>query len=98
MEILPELSKKTISLEHIGLSEVAWLKDDALLFISHLEAEGKFILGGDVLSLDSGEYRHNNDNWYFERSDGNAKQSIEHTRNYIKKYPAGNYAFVLVVD
>jgi len=98
MGIPSELSNKSISLEHIGLSEVAWHKDDALLYIEYLEVEGRFILGGDVLSLDSGEYRHNNDNWYFERSDGNAKQSIEHTRNYIKKYPAGNYAYVLVVD
>jgi hypothetical protein len=98
MGIPSELSNKSIPLEHIGLSEVAWHKDDALLYIEYLEEEGQFILGGDVLSLDSGEYRHNNDNWYFERSDGNAKQSIEHTRNYINKYPAGNHAFVLVVD
>ena len=97
MDIPQNLSRKSISLENIGLSEVAWLKEDALSLIDHLEKEGKFILGGDVLVVAPEGYRHNYDNWHFNIENGDAQQSIEYTRNYIKKYPAGNYAFVLVV-
>jgi hypothetical protein len=97
MDIPEPLLKKAIPLKHIGLSEVAWLREDALSLLEHWEREGRFILGGDVLSLESDGFRHNYDNWYFNYEDGDAQQSIEHTRQYIKKYPVGDYAFVLVV-
>ncbi|WP_211831193.1 Imm40 family immunity protein, partial [Kistimonas asteriae] len=97
IDIPSQLLEKAISLEHIGSNEVAWFKSDIPELLNRLESVGAFVLGGDVLSFDCGEYRHNYDNWYFELSDGSAKQSIEHTRNYINKYPAGNYAFVVVV-
>jgi len=97
MDIPSRLRGKEIPLEYIGLSEVAWLKDDALDLIDHLSEKGSFILGGDVLEKDSDGYRPTYDNWYFNYEDGDAAQSIEHTREYINKYPAGNYAFVLVV-
>ncbi len=97
MDIPSELSGKAISLEHIGVSEVAWLKEDAFALIEHLDNEGKFILGGDVLSLETDGYRHNGANWHYNYEDGNAHKSVEKARDYIKKYPAGNDVFVIVV-
>ena len=97
MGIPQELKGKEISLEHLHLSEVAWLKTEALKLIDHLQSKGSFILGGDVLKKDEGVYRHNYDNWYLNQEDGDAKQSAEHARNYINKYPEGDYAFVFVV-
>ena len=65
MDIPSSLKEKGISLDHIGLSEVAWLKSDALDLVEHLSISGSFILGGDVMVLEADGYRHNYDNWYF---------------------------------
>ena len=92
------MSEKAISLNHLGLSEVVWLRIDALAVVEQLEREGRFILGCDVLARDFDGFRHNNDNWYFNYEDGDAQESIEHSRQYIEKYPAEDYAFVLVVE
>ena len=97
MDIPQELKGKEISLEHLHLSEVAWLKTDVLKLIDHLQSKGSFILGGDVLKKYEDGYRHNYDNWYINQEDGDAKQSAVHTRNYINKYPEDDYAFVFVV-
>ncbi len=96
MKIPSDLLDKAISLTHIGISGFAWLREDALLLIRYLENQGKFVFGGDVLTLDSDGYRYNYDNWYFELEDGDTQQSIKYAQNYIKEYPAGNYAFTLV--
>ncbi|MBT3321371.1 MAG: hypothetical protein HN392_03705 [Anaerolineae bacterium] len=98
MKIPPHLKGKEISLEHIGLSEVAWSKNDALDLLKYLEATDHFVLGGDVLALEVDHYQHNYDNWHFNFEDGDAKESIEQAASYINKYPAGDYAFVLVTD
>ena len=98
MNIPPHLKEKEISLEHIGLSEVGWSKNDALSLLGHLETTGRFVLGGDVLALEVDYYQHNYDNWHFNYEDGDAKESIEQAINYIDKYPVGDYVFVLVTD
>jgi hypothetical protein len=97
MNLPLHLERKGISLEHIGVNEVAWIKDDALDLLKYLELNDSFVLGGDVLVLEPDGYRYNYDNWYFNLEDGDANESIEHTRNFIKNYPSGNYAFVLVI-
>ena len=97
LDIPSNLKGKEILLEHIGIRNVAWLRNDALELIDYLSSKGSFILGGDVLTLTPDGYRHNYDNWYFNFEDGNANQSVEHAKNYINKYPIGNVAFVLIV-
>jgi len=97
MNIPEELKGKEITLEHLHLSEIAWRKNEALKLVDHLQSKGSFILGGDVLKKEADGYKHNYDNWYLNPEDGDATQSTEHTRNYIKKYPEGDYAFVFVV-
>lgn len=97
MNIPEELKGKEITLDHLHLSAIAWRKTDALKLVDHLQSRGDFILGGDVLQNDAEGYRHNNDNWYLNQEDGDATKSAEHARNYIDKYPDGDYAFVFVV-
>ncbi len=97
MDIPSHLKGKEIPLNSIGLNEVAWEKDTALELLDYFRKAGAFVLGGDVLIKDSHKYRHNFDNWHFDQTDGNAEQSVEYTRHYIKNYPPGDYVFVLVV-
>lgn len=47
MDIPAPLSAKAVSLDHLGLSEVAWLRNDALSVMEQLERKGRFILGGN---------------------------------------------------
>ena len=96
MDIPDQLKGKGISLSYIGLSEVAWKYKDALTLIEHCDKNKIFILGGDVLTKDDGEYRHNHDNWYMNTDKGDYKDSVKKTKNYITNYPKGNYAFVFV--
>ena len=89
---------KEISLASIGLNEVAWTRNDALELLKHFEANGVFVSGGDLLSIGPAGFQHNYDNWYFDHKDGNARQSVEHTRSYINNYPVGDFVFVLVIS
>lgn len=97
MNMPDELKGKEITLDHLHLREIAWRKVDALRLVDHLQSRGDFILGGDVLQKDADGYRHNYDNWYLNQEDCDARKSAEHARNYINKYPNGDYAFVFVV-
>lgn len=98
MDIPDQLKGKEISLKSIGLNEVAWNYDDALTLIEHYENNKIFILGGDVLEKTDNEYRHNYDNWYFEKEYGSYKKSINKAKAYISNYPKGEYAFVFVTE
>lgn len=98
MDIPKRLKGKEISLSSIGLSEVAWKYEDALALIEYCENNKIFILGGDVLTKEGSEYRHNYDNWYLDKDQGNYKDSINKTKEYITNYPKGNYSFVFVTE
>ena len=99
MPYIPEqLKGKEISLTSIGLSEVAWQFDDALLFINDCEKTSVFILGGDVLSKEENEYRHNYDNWYVDTKQSELEDSVKKAREYVSNYPKGNYAFIFVTE
>ena len=98
MDIPEQLKGKEISLSSIGLSEVAWKYEDALSLIEYCEKNKIFILGGDVLAKEDNKYRHNYDNWYFDKDQGNYKDSINKTKKYITNYPKGDYAFVFVTE
>lgn len=98
MKIPEQLKGKEINLSSIGLSEVAWKYEDALTLIVHCENNKIFILGGDVLAKDGSKYRHNYDSWYLNTDQGNYKDSIKKTKEYITNYPKGDYAFVFVTE
>ena len=94
MDIPEQLKGKGICLSSIGLSEVAWKYEDAIILIEYCKNNKIFILGGDVLVKDGGEYRHNYDNWYLDKDQGNYQDSINKAKEYITNYPKGDYVFV----
>jgi hypothetical protein len=98
MKIPKNIQEKAIDLTSIGLNEVAWQKGDALLLLDYFDTNSVFVLGGDVLTLQDGTYQHNYDNWFFEKNEGNAKDSVQKAKIYISDYPEGNYVFVIVSE
>ena len=98
MDIPEQLKGKEICLSSIGLSEVAWKYEDALALIEYCEKNNIFILGGDVLAKDGDKYHHNYDNWYLNKDQGNYKDSIIKTKQYITNYPKGDFAFVFITE
>ena len=96
MKIPEELIGKEIDLKGIGINNIAWLKNDALLLLDYFEKESILVLGGDVLVKENEIYKHTYDNWYYEKENGKLSDSIINTRVYIKNYKEGDFAFVLV--
>ena len=98
MNIPDKLKVKRISLTHLGINEVAWRTRDVLDLLDHFENNSIYVLGGDVLHEVDGKYEHNNDSWHFDKSRGSARDSVKKAREYVCKYPEGDYAFVVVVE
>ena len=101
-----ELKNVVISLEHLHLSEIAWSKENVIQIIECLQKAEIGILGGDVLSIQQGEYRHNYDNWYSAKAECESKsefaeRSYKEANKYINSYPDpkdGSIAYVLVIE
>ena len=98
MEIPTELKGKDINLTHLGVNEVAWQRSDAIQLLDSFMSKSVFVLGGDVLSNQNDNYKHNYDNWYFEKEHGDEKESILKAKEYISNYPEGDYVFVIVTE
>ena len=98
MDIPPDLSSKAVSLQHVGVNNVAWEKSDALKVLEYYETQEIVILGGDVLAKKDGQYHHNYDNWHFDHENRNSQLSIDYTRRYINEYPEGDYVFAMVTE
>ena len=88
-----------------GVNNWALTKLLALQVVDTLANEGIPILGGDVVELRDGKFRHTHDNWHINRRDFESKQkflssSIKITRNYIQGFDTydRNVFFVLVPD
>ena len=96
MLIPNSLKKKAIDLNYIGLSEVAWSKNDAIELLDHLEVSSVFVLGIDVLSFQDDSYKHNFDSFYFQKADGDFQDSIKQAKLYLQNYPEGDFVFVIV--
>lgn len=99
-----ELRARAISLDHLGVYEVAWIREDALSVISALRDTKWAVLGGDVLMQRDGAFRHSYDSWHSDRvADERCPEFVERThresRSYIERFPekAGSLvAYVLV--
>ena len=77
-----------ISLENIGIDEVAWGKEAALAVVDYLGEKGYTILGGDVYKYDDGKIIITYDSWYFEAT--HKKNSVTlsglKAKEYIEEY------------
>jgi hypothetical protein len=90
---LPEtFIEKALSLSHLGVADLAWLRRDAIEMIKALDWSAIAILGGDVLKKENNVYKYNYDNWHCdirqgEAWDAYAQRSRKETEEYLKKYP-----------
>ena len=104
LPISDELRASAISLEHLGVSEVAWTRARALDVISALRGSKWAILGGDVLVQRDGVLRHSYDSWHSsptaeEMCPAFVERSHSESRTYIERFPekpASPTAYVLV--
>ena len=104
VEIPIHLHQRAISLDHLGVDEVAWTRDDVFEIIRALEQTRVAILGGDVLQKFGTHPTHNYDSWHTDRKEREAwleyaARSRQATRAYVNAYPnpqAGSITFVLV--
>ena len=62
----PQFLAAGISLEHIGVANLAWRREDALSIIEALHGTGVAVLGGDVLDTAEGHLAYNYSNWHIE--------------------------------
>jgi len=56
----------SISLKELGVENLAWKKEDALLVIQHLMEQEKIILGGDVYKIENKKIAHTCDSWFYQ--------------------------------
>jgi hypothetical protein len=104
--IPPDLFERGISLERIGVHEIAWNWQDALRVLSILLENAIPILGGDVYLILGDEIRAALDNWHinrreFGRSDLYLKESHRISNSYITSYASqkgDNYYYSIIVD
>jgi Immunity protein 40 len=87
-----------------GSDEIALAINDALEAIELLEGTQSAILGGDILSDESGKLTYIYDNWYSEKMDSEsqedyANKSYEIAKNYINEVikRAGKNIYVVIV-
>lgn len=99
--IIPEaLKPKGISLQNIGVSDIAWLRSDALELLKAFENSSVAVLGGDVLKKEKDKYKYNYDNWSSDIRPGEdwqafAGRSRKETQAYIEDYrDSGNGDFI----
>ena len=99
------LASQGISLESLGLTEIALARVDALRATEVLALANMPVLGGDVYIDRQGRIEVGFSNWYTDREDDEprdlfASRSWEQSRTYISKFPEpqdGRALFVLVV-
>jgi len=86
---LPEqIISSGISLESIGVNEVAWEYEMALSVVDFLKDNRMPILGGDVYKRIAGEVVPTYDNWFVNRSECGylMQRTFEKAKTYILDY------------
>jgi len=96
---------KVISLDDIGVSGLAWFRDDALGLLDSLAGSPVAVLGVDVFRRTNDSYEHTLDVWVTRIRAGEqwldyAARSRRETINYLGKYPDPGkcgYVYALVL-
>jgi len=100
-----ELVSRAISLDEIGVNEVAWKRDDALEVLKALSEQKCVILGGDVLVIKETGIEYTYDNWFSDKKvkplndwSEKVRVSAEIARKYINKYHEGKRSICYTID
>jgi hypothetical protein len=100
------LLESAVPLKSMGLSDLAWKRNDAIQVVDALAECGYAILGGDVLVERAGRLTHTYDSWFVNREEAATwRQFVLESKNraisYISRYSETNgddYYYVLVFD
>jgi hypothetical protein len=89
------LLRCAVSLEAIGVSGLAWKRNDALRAVKEFAHHGCAILGGDILVESHGRIRHTYDSWYFNKGEEVpwerlVSDSRDYAISFIEKYSEPN--------
>lgn len=104
-DLIPEKFRSSaISLETMGVNDVAWPRTIALSIVNILQRNNIAILGGDVLVKEKEQLKHTYDNWYSNRKTREpwidfVVRSHDETVKYLRKYndpENGTYAYTIV--
>src|SRR4030095_1410632 len=92
LPISAELRASAIPLDHLGVCEVAWTRQDALPIYTALQGTKWAVLGGDVLVQRDGVFRHTHDSWHSdpraeEKCPDFVERSHRESRTYIERFP-----------
>jgi len=88
--IIPEaINTKAISLQNIGVADIAWLRQMHWNLLKTFEGSAVAVLGGDVLEKEHGNYKYNYDNWSSDINPGEqwlayAARSRKETQDYLE--------------
>lgn len=102
---LPILLKSlAISLEDLGIEDLAWKWEDIHHVIEFLTQNGFAILGGDVYIIKNNQKEATYDSWYIDKEPGKSwsdyvDECKKVTIDYINKYHAkngDNYCYSLI--
>lgn len=101
-----ELFDLAKSLEHLGISEMAWDWQNAIKVVEFLCTCNYAVLGGDVYRLINGNLESTYDSWYINKDEIKSREEfVEEVRNraisYISQYHDGNgedYYYSVVFD
>lgn len=90
-DLLQEMLKVAKTLEHLGISELAWDWENAIMFIDNLCKNKNAILGGDVYRLTSDNLEPTYDSWYLNKDDKKSdeefiRESKKRAVAYINEY------------
>ena len=82
---LPDnLLENGVSLENLGIKELAWNFNYISELIDILESYNYEILGGDVYSINEGQIKPTYDSWFFSKEE--LLESYIKTRIYVDNY------------
>lgn len=86
-----ELLNLAKSLEHLGISEVAWDWQNAIRTVDFLCGCNYMILGGDVYKSSNGKLKSTYDSWYLNKDVTRSREQLlqeskDKAISYINKY------------
>jgi immunity protein 40 of polymorphic toxin system len=92
-----DMRKSELSLESIGVNDVAWSRKDAISIAWYIHNNNYAILGGDVLVIKNNKISYTYDNWSIDKKINSnmiwqeiIDISLKITTQYILKYNEGN--------
>ena len=96
--ISQKLLSEGISLDSIGINEIAWTAEKIYIVLGEIKQCNATILGGDVYKIENDNIYPTVDSWFFTNEDIESRVNL--TKKYIEKYEnnTGIFIYSLVIQ